>query len=185
MIEGIGDAIQEGNQLLAGYVAQASLRREQAVRRAGPTQPLSAATLAAHRKIGEALCRDSVRMLRSEPPALRGPVEISIVDDDAGGPYPLPARSAFQAELERLGVEVRPGGARIVLLFADVKSWKGRAGLSAESADALAAQLATPAQVVLFGHPRRQTEIPGVGPVMCAWSGDEAMQRAAAQRMVG
>jgi beta-glucosidase-like glycosyl hydrolase len=184
VITGIAAAIQGGNTELAGFVAQSSLRREQTVRRAGPTQTLSDATLAVHRAHGEALCRDAVRMLRSDPPALRGAAEISIVDDDAGGPYPLPARTAFQAELERLGVEVRPGGQRIVLLFADVKSWKGRAGLSTESAAALSAQLATPALVVLFGHPRRQTEIPGVGPVVCAWSGDEAMQRAAAQRLV-
>jgi beta-glucosidase-like glycosyl hydrolase len=184
VIAGIGAAIQNRDMALAGHVAQASLRREQAVRRAGPPQPLSDATLAIHRERGEALCRDSVRMLRSDPAPLPGAVEISIVDDDAGGPYPLPPRSAFQAELERLGTQVRPGGERVVLLFADVKSWKGRAGLSAESAAALQAELATPALVVLFGHPRRQTVIPGVGPVVCAWSGDEAMQRAAAQRLV-
>jgi len=183
VVAGIADAIQGGNAPLAGFVAQSSLRREQAVRRAGDTQPLSEATLAVHRRTGEAMCRDSIRNLRSAPPPLRGPVEIGIVDDDAGGPYPLPPRSAFQAELERLGVEVGRGGERIVLLFADVKSWKGRAGLSAGSAAALQTQLTTPATVVLFGHPRRQTEIPGVGPVLCAWSGDEAMQRAAAQRL--
>ena len=48
----------------------------------------------------------------------------------------------------------------------------------------LASLLAEPATVVLFGHPRRLEEIPGEPAVLCAWSGDELMQRAAAKRLL-
>ena len=107
------------------------------------------------------------------------------MDDDLGGPYPLPLRTAFAEALRAEGVEVRGEGERVVLLFTDVKSWKGHVELSASSRERLAAALARPATVVLFGHPRQLAEIPGGGAVLCAWSGDEGMQRAAAQRLAG
>ena len=67
--------------------------------------------------------------------------------------------------------------------FADVKSWKGRSGLSVESQAKLTGCLRKPATVILFGHPRRLADIPGEGAVYCGWSGDVAMQVAAAQRL--
>jgi len=183
VIAGIAAAVQGGDGVLAGLAAQSSLRREQAARRAGPPQPLSDAQLADHARRGAALCERAVTVLRGEVSALGSAVDVAIVDDDAGGPYPLPSRSAFAEELTRAGIDVRPGGRRVVLLFADVKSWKGRAGLSDASFAALGDLLASPATVGLFGHPRRAAEIPGDGPVLCAWSGDTAMQRAAARRL--
>ncbi len=180
VIDGIAAAVQAGDDALAGHAAQASLRRARMVRRAAPPAPLDEAALSANRAGGAALCREAVRPLRGDVPVLKGAVEVIVVDDDAGGPYPLPPRSAFAEELARLGVECRAGGERVILLFADVKSWKGRAGLSAESLAALAAHLERPAPVILFGHPRRLSEVPGLAPVVCAWSGDVAMQRAAA-----
>jgi hypothetical protein len=165
-------------------VARSGLRRAEAASRAALPQPLSTASLAAHRERGLALCVASVRLLRGDMPRLKGAVRIDVVDDDAGGPYPLPPRSVFGEELRRLGVEVREDGKRVVLLFADVKSWKGRAGLAASSIEALRGLLDAKTPVVLFGHPRRQLEVPHLGPVLCAWSGDEGMQRAAARRLV-
>ena len=184
MVDGITRAVQAGDRTLAGLAAQSSLRREQIALKAAEPKLLTDKMLGSHRSRGEALCRDAVKLLRGEPPKLKGDVEIVIVDDDAGGPYPLPPRGAFQAELEKQGAKVKPGGQRIVLLFADVKSWKGRASVSDESARKLDELLSIPAIVVLFGHPRRQEEIPGGSAVLCAWSGDEAMQRAAAQVLV-
>jgi hypothetical protein len=73
----------------------------------------------------------------------------------------------------------------VVALFADVKSWKRRASLACQSLATLGPLLGPKTPVVLFGHPRVQNEIPHVGPVLCAWSGDEAMQRAAARRVAG
>jgi len=146
---------------------------------------LTEAELAGHRERGEAICRRAVTILRGEPPKPRGAVSVEIVDDDAGGPYQLPSRTTFADALRAEGVETRGDGERVVLLFTDVKSWKGHVELSASSRERLAAALARPATVVLFGHPRGLEEIPGGGAVLCAWSGDEGMQRAAAQRLAG
>jgi beta-glucosidase len=125
----------------------------------------------------------SLEVLRGEIAAVPESVAIEVVDDDVGGPYPLPPRDAFEQELRARGRRVDGGGFPIVLVFADVKSWKGRAGLSDTSRARLAALVrANPATpIVLFGHPRRLAEIPGEGPVLCAWSGDVGMQRAAAR----
>jgi len=71
-----------------------------------------------------------------------------------------------------------------VAVFCDVKGGKGRASLSVESRRSLALALAEPATVVLCAHPRLVAEIPGPGPVWCAWSGDGVMQRAAAERLL-
>jgi hypothetical protein len=118
------------------------------------------------------------------------------VDDDSGGPYPVPPRTVFTETLRASGVDVTvvgstdaggagpDEGALIVLVFADVKSWKCRAGLSAENARRLAEFARDAAVVVLFGHERRMVDVPGSCPVVCAWSGDAVMQRAAAQRLL-
>jgi beta-glucosidase-like glycosyl hydrolase len=179
-IDGIESAARS-DRGLETHTAQASLRREEALHRVAADTPAPGA-LAGYAERGAALCQASVKMLRGDPPKVRGAVSIEIVDDDAGGPYPLPPRGAFAGELKRLGVEVAAKGERVVLLFADVKSWKGRAGLSADSVARLTTLIGPATPVICFGHPRRQLEIPGLGPVVCAWSGDEAMQRAAAQR---
>ncbi len=84
-------------------------------------------------------------------------------------------------------VEAESGGAEaplVVLVFCDVKSWKCRAGLSAEHEARVAALARQAAAVVLFGHPRRVADVPGACPVLCAFSGDTVMQRAAAARLL-
>lgn len=164
--------------------ARAGLRRLEAVARAAEPHALSAEELARDQDRGAELCARSVKLLRGDMPRLRGPVRVDIVDDDAGGPYPLPPRSAFADEIRRIGMDVREDGTRVVCLFADVKSWKGRAGLAKSSIETMQGLLTPTTPVVLFGHPRRQLEIPHLGPVLCAWSGDEGMQRAAARRLV-
>lgn len=164
-------------------------RLDSALRRLAPPAPLDASVEAAHRARGEQLASAAVRVVRGEavPPGGGPPrsVALEIIDDDAGGPYPLPPRTAFAEALGAAGVALREDGARVVLLFADVKGWKGRAGLSEESRANLAAALRTPATVVVFGHPRRAADVPGDGPVLCAWSGDVVMQRAAAASLLG
>jgi len=163
----------------------ASLARRLAAReRAAEPSRLDDAALERHRARARALAQASVRVLRGQPQAAPRAVDLVIVDDDAGGPYPVAPRSAFAEELAARGVGLAPGGDRVVLLFSDVKSWKGRATLSAASRRSLAVALLAPATVVLFGHPRLLAEIPGPGPVWCAWSGDAVMQRAAAERLL-
>jgi len=182
LASGVRDRASAGG--LAAAMEHAALRRDEAVRRAKPPRGLDADTLASHRERGRALCREAVTVLRGEPRPMRRGIAIEIVDDDAGGPYPLPPRTAFQDELHGVGVDVRPRGERVVLLFADVKSWKGRSGLSAESRARLAKLVDQGTPVILFGHPRRLADIPGNGPVFCAWSGDVAMQQAAARFLI-
>jgi beta-glucosidase len=159
-------------------------RRAAALARAAAPQPLDEVALAAHRRRAGEIARAAVRPLRGalgRPPET---VELVVVDDDAGGPYPVPPRTGFAAALAARGVGTGPGGERVVLVFADVKAWKARAALSEASRGALAAALARPATTVFFGHPRLAAAVPGAGPVLCAWSGDEVMQRAAAERLL-
>jgi beta-glucosidase-like glycosyl hydrolase len=181
VIEGLTEAAANDRDL-EDLIAQASLRRQQANFGVAPSRARkSGASVQPGR--GEALCREAVKQLRGDMPRLAGSVSIEFVDDDQGGPYPLPPRDAFERELARLGVSVAAGGTRVVLVFADVKSWKGRSGLSQDSMAKLKTLVDAKTPVIIFGHPRRQVEVPGLGPVVCAWSGDEAMQRAAAQRL--
>jgi beta-glucosidase len=174
-------ALKEGG--IADQVARSSWRRADAAGRALPPAVLAAADAARYRARGETLSLAAIKLQRGELPRPGWAVALEIVDDDAGGPYPLPPRAAFGEELSRLGIEVGPRGERVVLVFADVKSWKGRSGLSDASRRRLEAVTGPHTPVVVFGHPRRVSEIPGDGPVLCAWSGDEGMQRAAARRL--
>jgi hypothetical protein len=76
---------------------------------------------------------------------------------------------------------------RVIALFGDIRSWKGRPGYSSRSLDLVKAALAGGARgaadslVVQFSHPRLAAQIPGNGPVICAWGGEAVMQRAAAR----
>lgn len=176
------DQPREAARGLEGVDVTRSLGRlGQALERAAAPSVLSDRMLRDNAATGRDLAQRSVRLLRG---AVSGPsrgVALEIVDDDAGGPYPLPRRDAFELELERQGLELRPDGTRVIALFADVKSWKGRAGLSPDNAAALAKLLRRPAVVFVFGHPRRLAEVPGADAVVCAWSGDTVMQEAAAR----
>ena len=71
-------------------------------------------------------------------------------------------------------------------LFSEVKAWKGRSELSAETVAEVQRILAKApaAAVVLFGHPRLAERLPFADNVICAWCGDALMQDAAAQRLV-
>jgi len=170
---------------LDGRRLDAALARRAAVlERAAAPSPLGEADIALHRSRAAEIARAAVRPMRGAPARRPEAVELVVVDDDAGGGYPAPPRTAFAAELAARGVAVRPGGERVVVIFSDVKAWKARATLSPASRGALAVALARPATTVCFGHPRLAAEVPGAGPVLCAWSGDELMQRAAAERLL-
>jgi hypothetical protein len=68
----------------------------------------------------------------------------------------------------------------VVALYAEPRSWKGRANLGEATLTQLrAAEDAS--LVVLFGHPRLATQIPGQAPVLVAWHGMPLMQRVAAR----
>jgi len=142
---------------------------------------LTAADLAEHGAFVDGVADRVLHMVRGEPPAVRGAVRVSIVDDDVGGPYRVGPRDVFEKTLRDAGWGMRDGAARIVLVYAEPRSWKGRANLGARSLDALRRLMPGAKLVVLFGHPRLVGQIPGRAPVLCAWHGQPLMQRAAAR----
>lgn len=124
-------------------------------------------------------------------PSLRSPpmpFEVVTVEDDADGPFPPPDRSVFIDRLSALGVasaeDAEEAGARsrVVAVYADVRGWKGRAGLSHGAVRRLEELVRSrPSLVVLFSHPRHVDQIPAGTPVLCAWGGEPLMQEAAAR----
>ena len=132
-----------------------------------------------HQQFADGLANRAVHLLRGEAPRLAAPFSIEIVDDDVGGPYSIAPRDVFQKTLGASGVG--RGGRRVILVYTEPRSWKGRGDLGARSVAQLD-RLAPSAQlVVLFGHPRLAAQIPGEAPILCAWHGQALMQRAAAR----
>ncbi|HSH44292.1 MAG TPA: glycoside hydrolase family 3 N-terminal domain-containing protein, partial [Longimicrobiales bacterium] len=133
----------------------------------------------------------AIRPLRGEA-VVDGPVELITVDDDAGGPFPSPPREDFPRTLGDLGVDARevehPTGELpvVVALYADIKGFKGRPGLSQAAIERVGSAIDSPrgVTVVLFGHPRLATETPGAR-LLNAWGGESLMQEAAARWLTG
>ena len=71
--------------------------------------------------------------MRAREINLRIPIELALVDDDLGGPYPPIPGDTVAATLAALGVPLGAGGSRVVLAFAEPRAWKGRAGFSPAS----------------------------------------------------
>lgn len=140
---------------------------------------------------GAQLADRVVRMVRGARPALERPVDVVIVDDDVGGPYPAASREPFLEALAALGCEPRrvdapvPAGGRgtIIALFGEVRAWKGRSGYGDAARDAVtrACAAAPGALVMQFGHPRLIRELAGAAAIATAWGGEAAMQQAAAR----
>ena len=185
-------------QVPADRAGQALERYEKAVTSWGtPTagapsrsQPsaLDEGQVAEHQKFADSLADRAVHLLRGNAPSLTRSLDVAIVDDDVGGPYSIPPRDAFHAEVRHAGVRVspehRPGVSRAVLVYAEPRSWKGRADLGAASLARLERLVPDAALVILFAHPRLVSQIPGDAPVLCAWHGQALMQRAAARWVV-
>jgi beta-glucosidase-like glycosyl hydrolase len=180
------DAARTG-ALDADLLEEAAIRRREAIERVAEPMALGERDLDAGRAEGEAIRVASVQLVRGALPAGLRRVRVEVIDDDAGGPYAMPPRTAFGTALAVRGVEVVEAhdAPLVVLVFCDVKSWKCRAGLSDENRARLAPLAQDAAAVVLFGHARRLADVPGAAPVLCAWSGDVGMQAAAARRLAG
>jgi len=133
-----------------------------------------------HQHVADGLADRAVHLVRGEAPPLRAPFSIAIVDDDVGGPYSIAPRDVFG---KALGVTPgrRPGVSRVILVYAEPRSWKGRGDLGARSVAQLERLAPSATLVVLFGHPRLAAQIPGEAPIVCAWHGQALMQRAAAR----
>ena len=129
-----------------------------------------------------------VHVVRGAPKPASSPLEIVVVDDDLGGPYPAPSREPFFEALASSGVHAKrvdntSDGATsaVVALFGDIRSWKGRPGYSTESRERVERVCnAVPNAIVMqFSHPRLAQEIPGASTVVSAWGGESVMQQAA------
>jgi len=140
----------------------------------------------------EEIARRAVHVVQGEVPRLSSEVELTVVDDDLGGPYPPPSREPFSAALRELGVSVRKTGngapVHIVALFGDIRAWKGRPGYSpralAEVRTAAGSGNAVSTVVVQFSHPRLASTLQLDTPIVSAWGGEAPMQRAAAAWLV-
>jgi beta-glucosidase len=144
---------------------------------------------AAHAAYADWLASRVTHMVRGDAPTIGPPFVVTTVDDDVGGPYTVGPRDIFQQTLREAGVAVmgkgeEGRGKRIVLVYAEPRSWKGRADLGPRSLAVLRRIAPRAALIVLFAHPRLVPQIPGNAPVLCCWHGQPLMQRAAARWVI-
>jgi beta-glucosidase len=174
-VDGLRDGLKAGT-LSKERVADSLRRYETAVRwtQRPPVNDL----------VDPAICEHAADLLlkqglaRGPVERLRQPLDLVVIDDDMGGPYPPSPEVLVPVALGPRGVQTGPGGSRIVLAFAEPRGWKSRAGFSEEAARRLAAAAHGADLVILFGHPRLADAIPGSVPVLVAWHRQELMQRA-------
>ena len=177
--DGIVGAVESG--ALPRERLEDSLRRyERALAMASrPTPPVRRGPFDSAGALADKLIEQG--MMRGAAPPLTGPLDLAVVDDDVGGPY-APSPSDWVARA--LGAELAgryTGGSRVVLVFAEPRAWKGRAGLGAASLEALASQAAGADLIVLFGHPRIVDQLPTDAPVLLAWHRQRLLQEAVAR----
>jgi beta-glucosidase-like glycosyl hydrolase len=144
--------------------------------------------LSDHAAFADGLADRAAHLVRGDAPTIHAPLTVSMVDDDVGGPYTVGPRDIFTNTLRDAGVAIGKretgNGKRIVLVYAEPRSWKGRADLGARSRAALRRLVPGAQLVVLFGHPRLALQIPGTAPILLCWHGQALMQRAAARRLI-
>jgi beta-glucosidase-like glycosyl hydrolase len=173
-----------GKEIPAARAEEALARYDRTVGEWGRGKGEAGVDVAANTAFADQLAQRALRWVRGDKPKVRMAVKVAVVDDDAGGPYTVGSRAVFATELRAHGKRITDNGQRIVVVFANPLSWKGHADLSARARAALRRLVPGAALVVLFGHPRLTAQIPGAGPVLCAWGGDPIMQRAAAFELV-
>lgn len=191
----VADAIQgalDGGELDPVQIRASLDRRTAHARDASQKRP-DVSLLGEDRAWAEKLAQRVIHEVRDKVPGPLTAVELTIVDDDVGGPYPPPSRDPFSSELKARGARVRPAGetsedaTAVIALFGDIRSWKGRPGYSAASLEAVRRAVAGARDrkqktiVVQFSHPRLAASIEADAPIVCAWGGESAMQQAAAR----
>jgi len=171
--------------------ADAALARyQQAVDTWGQGPDQGDPDLAAHAAYADWLASRVTHMVRGDVPTIGSPFVVATVDDDVGGPYKVGPRDVFTQQLREAGMLSETGkgergsGRRVVLVYAEPRSWKGRADLGARSLRVLRRLAPQAALVVLFAHPRLAPQVPGNAPVLCCWHGQPLMQRAAARWVI-
>jgi beta-glucosidase len=177
--DALADALVSG-ALPGERIAEALHRYQRALAAATrSTPPVRRGPFDSAGGLADALLRQG--MVRGDPPRLTGPIDLVVVDDDVGGPYP-PSLTDHTAK--SLGPELASrytGGSRVVLVFAEPRAWKGRAGFGDASREALASYASDADLIVLFGHPRLVEQLPSDAPVLLAWHRQRLMQEAVAR----
>lgn len=148
-----------------------------------PTPPVTRGPFESAELLGDALLKAG--MVRGSAPKLVGPLDLVVVDDDVGGPYPASPTDYAQRLLGSQLIGRYSGGSKVVLVFAEPRAWKGRSGLSESSREAVAHHILGADLIVLFGHPRLLQEVPGAAPVLLAWHRQRLMQEAVARWLKG
>jgi beta-glucosidase-like glycosyl hydrolase len=181
--EALDQAVASG-ALERDRLMEALSRYERALAAAtGPTAPVARGPFDSAAALADALLEHG--MIRGAPPRLEAPIDLIVVDDDLGGPFPSgPSDCTEQALGEEL-VGRYTGGSRVVLAFAEPRAWKGRSGFGAASLDALADRAAGADLIILFGHPRLLVDLPADVPVLLAWHRQRLMQEAVARWLRG
>jgi beta-glucosidase-like glycosyl hydrolase len=177
-----------GGDLPAARADDALARYDAAVSQWADMPDQGEPDLAAHAAFADRIADRATHLVRGDAPGIRTPLAVAIVDDDVGGPYSVGPRDLFHAALRAAGVPLvqraTRNGQRVVLVYAEPRSWKGRADLGARSRAALRRLVPGAQLVVLFGHPRLADQIPGTAPILLSWHGQILMQRAAARRVL-
>ena len=129
----------------------------------------------------------TLRVCRGEPRLPSGPVRMEEIEDDGGGPWPPYPRVAFPAALRAAGVEIADDGAPLVVLYSDIRAWKGRPGISAAAQERVRQLTAAHPEVtvILFSHPRLADDIPTARNLLAGWGGEAVMQEAAVAWLTG
>lgn len=163
---------------------QSLTRYERALATAtAPTPPVTRGPYDSAEALADALLKTG--MARGAPPTLVGPLDLVVVDDDIGGPYPPSPSDYVHRSLGPELIGRYSGGSRVVMIFAEPRAWKGRSDLGSASREALAHHGAGADLLVLFGHPRLLDELPGRPPVLIAWHRQRLMQEAVARWLGG
>ena len=171
---------------LARERIQESLRRYYRALAAAtaPTPPVTRGPYESAEALADALLKQRM-MVRRAVPELTGPLDLVVVDDDIGGPYPPGPSDYVHRALGSELIGRYGGGSRILLVFAEPRAWKGRSGFGPATKEALAHHAAGADLIVLFGHPRLAAELPSNAPVLLAWHRQKLMQEAAARWLRG
>ncbi|MGE5727683.1 MAG: glycoside hydrolase family 3 protein [Gemmatimonas sp.] len=140
---------------------------------------------------GAQLADRVIQVVHGAPPVMKAPLDVVIVDDDIGGPYPAPSREPLLDTLYDAGWKARslekfdPASRNdsVVALFGETRGWKGRVGYSDAAMKAVreACDARPSATVIQFAHPRLAAPLGFARCVVSAWGGEAAMQSAAAR----
>jgi beta-glucosidase len=165
---------------------QESLRRYYRALEAAtaPTPPVTRGPYESAEALADALLKQGM-MVRRPLPDLTPPLDLVVVDDDIGGPYPPGPSDYVHRALGPDLIGRYGGGSRVLLVFAEPRAWKGRSGFAPATKEALAHHAAGADLIVLFGHPRLAAELPSNAPVLLAWHRQKLMQEAAARWLRG